>query len=400
VKEFNFDIWRLQAQSNVRGLLEALKSSEPTLRQRAAMALRVMGSASALPSLQDALLAETDKETRDIIIATLESLFSQEHEDDSERASSSSQVVQFIARLNSANPEHAIRAAQGLGDIQEKLAVEALMLTFNNRQLSGRVRLAAAEALIQLQSPTADISLLAALRSERWSVRRSAAAVLGQMDADWAVEPLIKALQDSYEVVRRTARAALERIATPEAKRALEAPSNIVAEARADVLPEKSPTAISAPPPPPAIPPETTTAPKTIVAPIIPAGESLPAPTPDQAPVATHEPPSAATSVAAPASSEAVPEVKTVIQPAETSHEPLLPATPATPSVNSMPVSPLSAMTTTVLPPAVAPYKPTGVEDGLVATLAPSTNLALPEKLPGPTEEDTRPTTPVPDDVS
>ncbi|MEZ4671045.1 MAG: HEAT repeat domain-containing protein [Anaerolineae bacterium] len=110
------------------------------------------------------------------------------------------------------------------------MAVEALMVTFNNRNLSARVRLAAAEALIRLQSPTADIALLAALRSERWSVRRSAAAVLGQMDADWAVEPLIKALQDPYEVVRRTARAALEHIGTPEAIHAIEAVGDLAIE--------------------------------------------------------------------------------------------------------------------------------------------------------------------------
>ncbi|MEZ4671044.1 MAG: HEAT repeat domain-containing protein [Anaerolineae bacterium] len=121
MKEFNFDIWRLQAQSDVRGLLDALKNPNPSLRQRAAMALRVMGSPSALPALQDALLKEIDKETRDIIIATLEILFTQEHDNDSAPSRAGSQVVEFISRLNSVNTEHAVRAAQGLGEIQEKV---------------------------------------------------------------------------------------------------------------------------------------------------------------------------------------------------------------------------------------------------------------------------------------
>jgi hypothetical protein len=131
----------------------------------------------------------------------------------------------LIARLSANHTEQAVRAAQELGDSREKLTVEALMLTFNNRKLAARVRLAVAEALLKLQSATAEISLLAALRSEKWMVRRNAAAVLGQLESDWAVEPLIKALHDPIEAVRRVARAALERIANPEALAAIHAPA-------------------------------------------------------------------------------------------------------------------------------------------------------------------------------
>lgn len=348
MKDFNFDIWRLQTQSNVRGLLDAIKSSDPTLRQKAAMALRVMGSASALPALQDALLTETDKETRDILIVTLEALFSQQHEDDTMPERTGSQVVEFIARLNSSNTEHAVRAAQGLGEIQEKLAVEALMVTFNNRQLSARVRLAAAEALIRLQSPTSDISLLVALRSERWSVRRSAAAVLGQMDADWAVEPLIKALQDPYEVVSRTARAALERIDTPEARRAL-----VAADEPRLPEPVASSAAVVTPEAAPALPPVTLTE-ASPAAVVVPVPESSPA-TPR-------------VSITIP------PELQQVISPE---------------------------------PPAPAQL-PTTATDHMAAGIVAAANLSAADagtanpqsSSPPPTEEDTRPMTPVPDDVS
>ena len=102
--------------------------------------------------------------------------------------------------------------------------------------MAARVRLAVAEALIKLQSAPAEITLLAALRNERWMIRRNAAAVLGQIQADWAVEPLIQSLRDPIEAVRRVARAALERIGTAEALAAIHAP-----EVPADENPQTSP---------------------------------------------------------------------------------------------------------------------------------------------------------------
>jgi HEAT repeat protein len=229
VKDFNFEIWRMQSESDIKGLIAALKDSNPLNRRAAAMALRTLSATTAIPSVQDALLLESDPELREIFVTTLESLFAQNKESHPSGTQTpigdNRKVVRLIARLSGTHTEQAIRAAQELGDSREKLTIEALLMTFNNRKMAARVRLAVAEALLKLQSAPTEITLLAALRSEKWMIRRNAAGVLGQMQADWAVEPLIQTLRDPIEAVRRVARAALERIATPEALAAMHAPA-------------------------------------------------------------------------------------------------------------------------------------------------------------------------------
>ncbi|MBZ0284490.1 MAG: HEAT repeat domain-containing protein [Anaerolineae bacterium] len=222
----NYDIWRMQAQNDTRGLIDLLKSPEVDLRKRAAMALRALGASSAIPALQMLLVAEGDPEVRMVLISTLDSLFQQEMDEDGENQSDEeSQVVRLIAQLNSSQYEHIIRAAQTLAEMKEKIAAEALMMVFYNKRLPAQVRLAAAEALIKLESAPVEVTLLAALRNKDWHTRRNAAAVLGQLNADWAVEPLSVALRDTQEIVRRTAYAALKRINTPEAQRAIAMPT-------------------------------------------------------------------------------------------------------------------------------------------------------------------------------
>ncbi len=227
MKDFNFEVWRMQAESDTKGLVAALKDPNPQKRRAAATALRALGATTAIPGVQDALMQESDPELREILIMTLEFLFAQNNSSQTAQTGTSDNrnIVRLIARLSGNHTEQAVRAAQELGDSREKLTIEALLLTFNNRKLAARVRLAVAEALLKLQSATSEISLLAALRSERWIVRRNAAAVLGQIEADWAVEPLLKALHDPIEAVRRVARAALERIGTEEALAAIKAPA-------------------------------------------------------------------------------------------------------------------------------------------------------------------------------
>ncbi len=236
MKDFNFEIWRMQSQSDIKGLVAALKDSNPLNRRAAATALRTLNVTTAIPGVQDALLLESDPELREILVTTLESLFAQNNEGHAAQTGDNRNIVRLIARLSGSHTEQAIRAAQELGDSREKLTIEALLMTFNNRKMAPRVRLAVAEALLKLQSAPTEITLLAALRSEKWMIRRNAAAVLGQVQADWAVEPLIQTLRDPIEGVRRVARAALERIATPEALAAIHAP-----EVPADDAPQMSP---------------------------------------------------------------------------------------------------------------------------------------------------------------
>ncbi len=214
----------MQAHSDVRGLIAALSDVNPATRRAAATALRSLVATTAIPGVQDALLRESEPDVREVLVTTLELLFSQNKGSTEAQSGDSSNVVRLISRLSGTHTEQAVRAAQELGESREKLTVEALLLTFNNRKLAARVRLAVAEALLKLQSAPTEITLLAALRSERWMIRRNAAGVLGQLEADWAVEPLMTALRDPIEAVRRVAKAALERIGTPEALAAISLP--------------------------------------------------------------------------------------------------------------------------------------------------------------------------------
>lgn len=240
----------MQTQSDIRGLITTLADPNPLTRRAAATALRALLSPAAIPGVQDALLRETDPAVREVLVTTLELLFAQKNADEPSPTSDNHNIVRLIARLGAGHTEQAVRAAQELGDRREKLTIEALLLTFNKRSLSPRVRLAAAESLIKLQSATAEISLLAALRSEKWMTRRNAAGILGQIQADWAVEPLMKAVRDPIEAVRRVARSALERIGTPEALAAIRLPLPA-----ADTQLDRPPVSVAPAPPVVPVPP-------------------------------------------------------------------------------------------------------------------------------------------------
>jgi HEAT repeat protein len=242
VADSNFDIWRLQAQADVRGLIEAVRSGTPDIRKRATTAIRALGASSAIPALQSILVSEQDAEMRSLLISTLDYLFEQEIDEDSDQsAEQHKRLVHLIAQLNSDKPDQVISAAQRLGEMRDKIAAESLVMIFHNRKIRADVRLAAAEALIKLESAPIEVTLLGALRHSDWHHRRNAAAVLGQLHADWAVQPLIDALRDEQEIVRRTAYAALKRIGTPEALKAIEAPEVVkpptLAEAKAVTRP-------------------------------------------------------------------------------------------------------------------------------------------------------------------
>lgn len=219
------NIWYLQAQLDIQGLVDALQADRAELRKRAAAALRSMGAANAVPALRQALTVEDDEDARASIVIALRTLADDfEDDQDGEDFSPSAQqtlVNRLIEQLQSTNPERVITAAHQLGDLGDKLAVEPLVVIFKDARVSIQVRLAVAEALLKLDSAPVEVSLLAALRHNQWNIRRNGAAILGQLRADWAVEPLARALDDDNAMVRRTARAALKHIDTPEARRCL-----------------------------------------------------------------------------------------------------------------------------------------------------------------------------------
>jgi len=233
VNENNSNIWRLQAQFDIQGLIDALKEEETNIRRRAAAALRAIGDKKAVPAIRVALINEQDPEVRAILASALDTLSDTNEEvltKDIEQPESLVQVQKLIDMLNSDEPEQVIDAAHQLGELGDQIAVEPLVLIFNDMKSSMQVKLAVAEALLKLEGAPVEVALLAALRHNDWHIRRNGAAILGQLKAEWAVEPLSKAMRDPHSTVRRTARAALQNINTPEAISALNSRPEITSQ--------------------------------------------------------------------------------------------------------------------------------------------------------------------------
>lgn len=211
------NIYQLQAKNDVDGLIQALRYPDPSTRRGAAAALRALSAWQAVPALQSALSVENDWQTHATISAALQYL---DHDIHVELMIKNHDVKGLVKMLNSNRPDDVMTACEALATLGDKLATEPLIMVFRNLMMPPKVRLAAAEALLRLESAPAVVTLLGALRKGEPSVRRNAAAVLGQLQAVWAVEPLIKVLEDPQPIVAQTAAAALRRIGTPEAVQA------------------------------------------------------------------------------------------------------------------------------------------------------------------------------------
>jgi HEAT repeat protein len=258
MNDFLPDIWRLQANSDIDGLSQALTNADASIRRRAAAALRALGAFSAISALETALDRETDPETRSTILAAL-SILQQEKERKDLNPQETMEMMairtidpdiqRLIDDLNGADNLKAIRAAQMLSDKSAKEAVEPMVMRFNSPKTPITVRLALAEALLKLESAPVEVALLGALRSTEWQVRRNGAAILGQLRAQWAIEPLAKAMFDANETVRKTAYAALKRINTPQAQRAIQLVQQRYAQKAkpTTTTPKPQPTESSAP---------------------------------------------------------------------------------------------------------------------------------------------------------
>lgn len=75
-------IWRMQANADVRGLVEKLQHADATVRRRAVMALRLLNATGAIPALQTLLAREPDPTVRQAILVTLDDLFEQALDDE------------------------------------------------------------------------------------------------------------------------------------------------------------------------------------------------------------------------------------------------------------------------------------------------------------------------------
>ncbi|MEO0561436.1 MAG: HEAT repeat domain-containing protein [Chloroflexota bacterium] len=220
------NIWLMQTNKDSAGLLAALHHKEAEVRRRAAVSLRIIGDIDAVDPLREVLEHEADPRVRVAVIAALDHLAPKKTETGNLISRSSgpqSRVERLIDHLMSNRPDAAVQAANALGDLGDKIAVPPLIVLFRNKRQPPSVRLAAAEALLKMDSAPAEVTLLAALRSEKWHLRRNGAAILGQLRADWAIDPLAEALLDDKEMVAKTAHAALRRIGTEEARAAMAA---------------------------------------------------------------------------------------------------------------------------------------------------------------------------------
>lgn len=212
------NIWQMQSQHDVEHLVEALAHPDADVRRRAVMALRSLDAVGAVPALKSALARENDLQLRVSLLVAIQVL---DTGSDTAVLAEAHDVQGLIHALQGRDPEQVISAARSLGELGDRIAVEPLVILFHNPAALPAVRLAAAEALLELRSAPAVVTLLGALRRESWEVRRNSAAVLGQIQATWAVTPLTAALDDRNPLVRRTAAAALHRIGTEEAMAAL-----------------------------------------------------------------------------------------------------------------------------------------------------------------------------------
>lgn len=224
MSEYKPDIWKLQAQFDIQGLVNALSRDDPGIRRRAAAALRRIEAQEALPALRAAFAAEDDPDVRAAIASALEFLGDEtdrEIEAANQPSMEQTMVNRLVKQLRSESPKQVMDAAKQLGEIGDKIAVEPLVLIFNDASMSIEIRLAVAESLLKLESAPVEVALLANLRHADWHIRRNGAAILGHLKAEWAIKPLARALRDPNEVVRRTARAALRNIGTPESRKLL-----------------------------------------------------------------------------------------------------------------------------------------------------------------------------------
>ncbi|MHB8625677.1 MAG: HEAT repeat domain-containing protein [Aggregatilineales bacterium] len=208
------NVWQMQSQNDAEGLIDALHHPDAGVRRRAAAALRAIGAWHAAPALESALTLEGDWQAHATMSAALEYL---DHDIHIEQMVKYKDLDGLIKMLGGTRVEDVVTACRVLAEIKDRHAVEPLIILFRNPLAPSKTRLAAAEALLKLESAPAVVTLLGALRREDWQARRNAAAVLGQLQASWAIDPLMAALTDPMPVVRKTAAAALRRIGTPEA---------------------------------------------------------------------------------------------------------------------------------------------------------------------------------------
>lgn len=210
-------VFLMQTQHDVEGLIGALSSEDAMTRRHAAAALRQLNAWQSVPALQARLNVEQDWQVYAVISAAVDYLDRELH---IQRMIREKDVRGFTKMLSSARREEVIVACVALGNIGDRSVVEKLIYVFRNPLVGHQAQLAAAEALLKLESAPAMVTVLAALKRDDVQVRRTAAEMLGAMQATWAIGPLIGLLNDADGLVARSAADALRRIGTTDALQA------------------------------------------------------------------------------------------------------------------------------------------------------------------------------------
>lgn len=341
------NIWQLQSQKDVNGLVAALSHQDAGTRRGAAAGLRTLGAWHVVPALQAALAVELDWQAYAAISAAIQYLDRDIHV---ESMIKNRDVKGLIKMLGSAKMDEIQMACEAIAGIGDKQGIEPLMMVFRNPLNHHKVRLAAAEALLKLDAAPAVVTLLKALRREDWKIRQNAAAILGQLQATWAILPLITALEDPQAEVRHAVVDSLRRLGNREALDALaqyeddaqplkqqrppakdlsvkdvsggSAATSAGAANNARI--DRAATPVTVIPPTPQPPPNVTPPPRSL-APT--SGLVTPAPVP-----ASVTPPRSSTPLASPATpSPVTPPPATPVTPASVTPSPITPPPPSQP---------------------------------------------------------------------
>jgi HEAT repeat protein/beta-lactamase regulating signal transducer with metallopeptidase domain len=139
----------------------------------------------------------------------------QHEQPDQDREADERAVAGLAEALHDADPLVRLAAAEGLGELDDPRAIEALSRALRSDE-SVEVRRMAAWALGEIEDARGVPALSEALRSDRDDeVRRMSAWALGEIESATAVEALGAALKDSSPEVRKTAVWALGEIESP-----------------------------------------------------------------------------------------------------------------------------------------------------------------------------------------
>lgn len=183
---FGTDVKKLKEKQNVKGLISALKSKDPTVQYDAAEALGDLRDPRAVESLADAL---KDDELSGVRWKAAEAL----------SKIGVPAVDALIGALSHEDDDVRWKSAIALGEIGDSKAVGPLITLLRDEDRFVKSR--AAQALGMIGDAAVD-PLIHALREGDGNLRWGAAIALGKIRDTRAIIPLIHALADKYENVR------------------------------------------------------------------------------------------------------------------------------------------------------------------------------------------------------